>query len=79
MTKAECILSAMKRFKFGPADSFMIGDAVGDIRQGKRAGVGTVATCWGFQSKEILVQEKPDFIADSPRALLPIFGAEHRP
>ncbi len=52
--------------------TFMIGDMVGDIRAGKQAGVRTVAVTWGFQARELLVRETPDYLVDHPEELLAI-------
>ncbi|MBT4503304.1 MAG: hypothetical protein HOC74_36580 [Gemmatimonadetes bacterium] len=43
-----------------------------DIRQGKRAGVRTIAAAWGFQRRHLLLAEAPDFVADEPGDLLEI-------
>jgi phosphoglycolate phosphatase len=40
----------------------MIGDAVSDIREGKRAGVRTAAVTWGYQAEAVLAAERPDRI-----------------
>jgi len=45
---------------------FYIGDTKGDIIEGKKAGVKTVAVSWGWHKKEQLEEEKPDFIIDFP-------------
>jgi len=51
-------------------EPFMIGDTIGDIREGKIAGVKTIAVTWGFQHRELLEAEEPDLILDSPDELL---------
>jgi phosphoglycolate phosphatase len=69
-SKSEKIRSALKTFGTDLSDSYMIGDTVGDIRQGKIAQVKTIAVTWGFQPKELLSREAPDYIIDSPEELL---------
>lgn len=69
-SKAESLLANMQRFSAGPDETWMVGDAVSDIRQGKMAGVRTAAVSWGFQDRELLARESPDFLADSPGELL---------
>jgi phosphoglycolate phosphatase-like HAD superfamily hydrolase len=59
-------------FDVPPEETFMIGDAISDIRQGKRAGVRTIAAAWGFQRRDFLLAEAPDFMADEPADLLEI-------
>jgi phosphoglycolate phosphatase len=43
----------------------LIGDTKGDIFEGKKAGVATVAATWGYHNKQKLLEEKPDHIFDS--------------
>jgi phosphoglycolate phosphatase len=54
-------------------DVYMIGDAVSDIRSAHRAGIKSIATTWGHQSKEKLITENPDFLVDRPQDLLTLF------
>lgn len=49
-----------------PSETIFIGDSIYDIQTGKNAGMFSVAACWGYQSKKMLLEEKPDFMADSP-------------
>jgi len=42
------------------------------VRQGRLAGVRTVAVTWGFQERELLEQEAPDFVINNPKDLLKI-------
>jgi phosphoglycolate phosphatase len=71
-TKSEKIYAALRRFNKDPSDTFMIGDTIGDIRQGKIAGVKTIAVTWGFQNEQLLSRETPDYLIDSPEDLLDI-------
>lgn len=74
--KAEKIVDAFKRFNVRPEETYFVGDARSDIRNGKCAGVKTVAVTWGFHSRDALTQEQPDFIVDSPDELLKVLKAE---
>lgn len=74
--KAERIARARAELLFPEEDTFMIGDAVSDIRQGKAASVKTVAVSWGFQSKDLLQREGPDFLVDSPQELLQLLRVD---
>ena len=69
-TKSDKIRHALERFGHPPEDGFMIGDTRGDIRHGRLAGVRTAGVTWGYQTRETLEQESPDFIVDSPQELL---------
>lgn len=74
-SKAEKIRNSMEAFGFQEAQTFMIGDALSDITEGKKAKVKTIAVTWGFQSRERLWQGKPDFIAERPHDLIRIFDS----
>ena len=43
---------------------------MGDIRQGKAAGVKTIAVAWGYQPVEALLREQPDAVAQSPTEIV---------
>lgn len=73
-TKSEKIQQAIEKFSIPSEQTVMIGDCVSDIREGKMAQVGTVAVTWGFQSRQLLLGESPDYIADSPQELLRILS-----
>lgn len=68
------------RFFLTPADELnlekehitVIGDTVGDIVGAKKGGLRVIACSWGYQDRELLVEAKPDYLADSPEELLDI-------
>ncbi len=72
LTKMERITLARKELKIEKSQTFMIGDAMSDIRQGKLAGVKTIAVTWGYQNQKFLAGESPDFMVDHPDHLLEI-------
>jgi phosphoglycolate phosphatase len=51
---------------------FYVGDTQGDILEGKKAGVKTVAVTWGWHKKEQLQEVSPDFLIDLPKDLFKI-------
>jgi len=71
-TKAERIEQSRREYSFNAQDTFLVGDAISDIRQGKLAGVKTIAVSWGHQDRELRERENPDFIFDNPDELLQI-------
>ncbi len=52
---------------------YYFGDTKGDIVEGKKAGVKTVAVSWGWHSKEELKKENPDYLIDKPEELISLF------
>lgn len=55
--------------KYPDSNYFYIGDTQGDIIEGAKAGVKTVAVTWGWHKKEQLEEVKPDFILNSSKEL----------
>ena len=69
-SKIEKILSIKKN---NPnCNYFYIGDTQGDILEGIKSGVKTVAVGWGWHDKEQLKIVSPDFIINNPKELLKI-------
>lgn len=49
-----------------------VGDETRDIEAAKKVGIAIIAVSWGFNKKEGLQRQDPDFIADEPEALIDI-------
>jgi len=43
----------------------MIGDSMGDITEGRKAGAHTVAVTYGWQPRAVLESVEPEFICES--------------
>ncbi len=54
-------------------ECYYIGDTIGDIIEGKRAGALTVAVGWGWHPMNRLLKASPDYLAYTPKDLLKIF------
>jgi phosphoglycolate phosphatase len=74
--KSERIQWALDHFRVDRRNAYMVGDACSDIREGKAAGVRTVAVTWGYQPRDFLVTEGPDFVADHPEQLVAILNGQ---
>jgi phosphoglycolate phosphatase len=71
-SKKEKILYAAKQYNTRLENIYYVGDTTGDIKEGKQAGVKTVAVTWGWHSKEKLAAAEPDYLLDNPQELLQI-------
>jgi phosphoglycolate phosphatase len=71
-SKSEKICQAMAAFKVSSNFTFMIGDAVSDIREAHKAGVNSIAVTWGYHSKEKLLQESPGHMVNAPEDIMAI-------
>jgi phosphoglycolate phosphatase len=73
-SKAHKIQASMKTFGVSAGQTYMIGDALSDIIEGRKAGVRTIAVGWGFQPRERLIEGNPDYLVETPREILKIFA-----
>ena len=64
-SKSEKIKHIMEKLSASPDDTYMIGDSMGDITEGAKAGVHTIAVTYGWQPKSIVASVNPEFICDS--------------
>ena len=67
--KVEVITGIMKRNGFEANETAYVGDMTHDIEAGKKAEVITIAVSWGYQSREKLSNESPDFLIDDLKEL----------
>jgi phosphoglycolate phosphatase len=71
-TRADKIRTAVNCLGTPEDDTYMVGDAVSDIRAAREASVMSVAVCWGHQSGKRLLEAGPDYLVHSPKELLAI-------
>ncbi|MEJ2260231.1 MAG: HAD hydrolase-like protein [Nitrosopumilaceae archaeon] len=67
--KDKTISKIIQDMKLEKSNVYFVGDEVRDIEAGKKAGVNTIAVSWGYNTKEALANENPDFLIDSPEDL----------
>lgn len=70
LSKSAKILHALERFQVERRHAYYIGDTAGDIKEGRLAGVITVAVTWGWHTREKLAALNPDYLIDAPEDLL---------
>ncbi len=61
-SKSEKIIYLMEKYRFSPEKTWMVGDTMGDIIEGKKACVGTIAVTYGWHSYENMLGTEPDYI-----------------
>lgn len=72
-SKVEKINALSDKVHISKENTYYVGDTVGDIYEGKKANVLTVAACWGFHTKEELKSANPDYLLESVEELLDLF------
>jgi len=70
LNKTEKIVCAQNSSGFSTENIYYVGDTAGDIREARRAGIRSVAVTWGWHDRAALEAVAPDFLIDSPQALL---------
>lgn len=70
--KDKTISKIIKEMRLDPSNVYFVGDEVRDIEAGKKARIKTIAVSWGYNTKEALVKETPDYLIDSPDELAKI-------
>ena len=64
--KDKTLSKILKDMKLSKSDVYFVGDEVRDIEAGKKAGIKTIAVSWGYNTKDALTKEQPDYVIDSP-------------
>lgn len=67
--KDKTISKIIKEMGLEKSNVFFVGDEVRDIEAGKKARIKTIAVSWGYNTKEALARENPDYLIDSPEEL----------
>lgn len=68
--KAKHLRAIQKTFSLRGEEMLYVGDEIRDVRAAKKAGVAMAAVSWGFNSRESLAREQPEFLIDSPAELI---------
>ncbi len=73
--KTTIINNALRQKQLKPQEVIYVGDETRDIEASKKANIKVVAVTWGFNSYEVLLKQKPDFLINHPRELLEVIKA----
>ena len=63
-------LYAMGKLGVGKKDAIYIGDSEVDVQTARNTGLPVAAVSWGFRDREQLAEHSPDWLVDTPEALL---------
>lgn len=69
-SKSDLLKKILYEHKLKKGETAYVGDEDRDIIAAKQAGLKSIAVSWGFNSKNLLINNKPDFIADKPSEIL---------
>ncbi|MBD2168223.1 HAD-IA family hydrolase [Calothrix membranacea FACHB-236] len=72
--KKTIINNVLKQRQLKPQEVIYVGDETRDIEASKKANIQVIAVTWGFNSREILAKQKPDFLIHHPSELLTVIN-----
>jgi len=73
--KGNALKSLLKKLKLNSKEVVYIGDEVRDIEACKKNGVKIISVTWGFNKKEVLLKNKPDYLINKPEEILKIVSS----
>jgi len=73
-SKVEKFKYLFKKYKLKPEDCIFITDTLGDILEGNKVGVRTIAVDFGFHKRDRLEKGKPFKIVSSFDEILKVIG-----
>lgn len=70
LSKKNKILYVIEKYHVASDNIYYIGDTVGDMKEGRQAGIKTVGVTWGWHSKVQMTATRPDYLFDHPEDLI---------
>jgi len=67
--KSHMINKIIKQRKVSKNEVFYVCDEVRDIEAARKSGIKSIAVTWGYNTKDALIKENPDFLVNSPDEL----------
>ena len=74
--KSKHLKAIRKTFSIRSDELLYVGDEIRDLKASRKAGVRMAAVTWGFNSRESLAAEGPDYLFDSPEDFLRLLGRQ---
>ena len=68
--KSKHLKAILKTFSLRAEELLYIGDELRDVKASQKAGIPIAAVTWGFNSRESLAAEAPDYLIDRPSDFL---------
>lgn len=66
----------MKKYNLAPEEILYVGDEVRDIHSARASGVHIASVVWGYNDKQFLEAEEPDWLLEDSREILEILDGE---
>lgn len=69
----------LRKYGIRPEETIYVGDETRDIEAARKTNIEIIAVSWGYNSKQLLEKQKPDFLIDKPRQLVDILEGLRNP
>ncbi len=73
--KSHMINKIVKQQNLEQHDVFYVCDEIRDIEAARKSGIKSIAVTWGYNTKDALVKENPNFVATNPDELREILAS----
>jgi HAD superfamily hydrolase (TIGR01549 family) len=73
--KNKVINSVLNQKNIALSEVIYVGDETRDIDAAKKSNIQVIAVSWGFNSKEILNNQNPDYLIEHPKQLLDVVNS----
>lgn len=77
--KSRVINNFLRQANLRPGEIVYVGDETRDIEAAKKSNIKVIAVSWGFNSGNILKQQKPDFLIEHPQQLIEVIKLLQNP
>ncbi len=67
--KSHMINKIIKQRHVSKSEAFYVCDEVRDIEAARKSGIKSIVVTWGYNTKDVLIKENPDFLVNSPDEL----------
>jgi phosphoglycolate phosphatase len=74
--KSRHLRAICKTFSLRPQEMLYVGDEIRDLKASQKAGVPVAGVTWGFNSRESLSAEQPQYVLDRPEQFLEIIRTD---
>lgn len=73
--KSKVINKFLNQNNINPQQAIYVGDETRDIEAARKSNIRAIAVSWGFNSKELLAAQNPDFLIHQPNELIDVIGS----
>ncbi len=70
--KSKVMNRVLKSENLNPEEVLYVGDETRDIESAKKTDIKVIAVSWGFNSKEVLAEQSPDYLIHQPDEIIEV-------